>query len=98
MDHRQGDRRRALVPVEIQQRDGQPEAGLVYDISQNGMFVVSSSRPGVYKCVNVLLPSAGKAPTRIPAMVVHRNDKGFGLLFRQLEGDARTFVQKYLRS
>lgn len=41
MDHRQGSRCRLLLLVEIDRRDDQSAAGLVYDLSPDGMFVVS---------------------------------------------------------
>lgn len=96
MDHRQGFRRRSLVLAEIRPRYGQAEAGLIYDISSNGMFVLSRARPGVNKCINVEFSAPGDRSARIAGLVVHQNDHGFGMMFQQLQGEARAFVESYL--
>lgn len=96
MDHRQGIRRRSLLLAEIQPRYGQADAGLIYDIGSNGMFVISRARPGVNKCINVEFSATGDRSVRITGLVVHQNDHGFGMLFQQLQGEARAFVENYL--
>ena len=96
MDHRQGIRLRSLVLAEIQPRYGQPEAGIIYDISSNGMFVISRARPGVNKCINVVFSAPRDRSARITGLVVHQNEHGFGLMFQQLQGEARTFVENHL--
>jgi hypothetical protein len=63
------------------------------------MFVLSEDPPGVNKCVDIVLMAAGSnvPAVRFPGMVIHHSNDGFGVLFRQLGSDARTFVAKCLR-
>lgn len=96
MEHRRGDRRRVRVLVRVRQRDGQSEGGVVHDISSDGMFVVSVLKPGLYKSVNVVAAGADGRPIFFPGIVIHHNESGFGLLFRQLDGKARSFLQDCL--
>lgn len=98
IDHRQGSRRRTLALVEIGCGDGQWAAGLVHNISPDGMFVVTESAPAVNSCVdiNVVLCMAANVPLRIAGLVVHRSQSGFGMMFRELDGVARAFVEKCL--
>lgn len=96
MEHRQGGRRRVLVLARVQQRDGQSEGGIVYDISRDGMFVVSVLKPGLYNHVNVVATGADGTSILFPGIVIHHNESGFGLLFQQLDGSARSFLQKCL--
>jgi hypothetical protein len=98
IDHRQGNRRRTLALVEIRCGDDQWAAGLVHNISPDGMFVVTESVPAVNSCVdiNVVLCMAADVPLRLAGLVVHRSSSGFGMMFGELDGGARAFVEKCL--
>ena len=96
MNHRQGSRRKALVLVEVCWRNGQSASGLMYNLSHDGMFVVSDVDLEMNKFVDVVLHPEGESPVRIPGLVVHQNNNGFGLLFQQLDSAAQAFVEKYL--
>jgi hypothetical protein len=96
MEHRQGDRHRVLLLALVQRRDGRSEGGIVYNVSRDGMFVLSVLKPGLYKCVNVVVTGEDGAPVLFPGMVIHHNGAGFGLLFQQLDGEAGSFLQKCL--
>ena len=75
---------------------GQSEGGIVYNVSRDGMFVVSVLKPGLYNHVNVVATGADGTPILFPGIVIHHNESGFGLLFQQLDGSARSFLQKCL--
>jgi hypothetical protein len=96
MDYRQGSRRRALVLIEIHWLDGKSTAGLIYDIGFNGMFVLSETLPKAHECVDIVMTAAGNRLIRIPGLVIHQRNHGFGLLFRRLDTSTRAFVEKYL--
>jgi hypothetical protein len=96
MDHRQGKRRRSLILVEIYNRDGKSAAGLIYNLSANGMFVVSNEGLDANECIDVVLQTEADTPIRIPGLVVHHSNSGFGLLFQHLDSAAHDFVEKHL--
>lgn len=97
MDHRQTLRCRALTLVDIHGRRG-CSAGLVYDVSHNGMFVLSEAIPEINDRVDIhmALSSDGGSPVRVPGRVVHRGKNGFGVRFRELGSSARGTVKKFL--
>ena len=96
MDHRHVSRRQALVLVEIRWRDDQSASGLMYNLSHDGMFVVSDVDLEMNTCIDVVLQPESESPIRIPGLVVHHNNNGFGILFQQLDNAAHAFVEKYL--
>ncbi len=96
MNHRLGNRHRSLVLAEIYWRVGQSSAGLIYDLSPGGMFIVSRATPDVNKRVAIVLSMCGNNSFKIPGLVVHSRKYGFGLLFQQLDYEASAFVQKYI--
>lgn len=101
MDHREGIRRRALALVKIQYGHGYNynySGGLMYDISHDGMFVLSELVPNVNDSVEVWMSLSidDDTPIRIPAMVVHCNKNGFGLMFRELDNNARFYLSEIL--
>lgn len=96
MDHRLGMRRRTQTVVEVCGRNGVRTEGLVYNISQDGMFVVCEPPPDVNDSVDVYMPKGPKS-VRIPGFVVHRNVNGVGMIFRHLDDSARALVHRCLR-
>jgi hypothetical protein len=96
MDHRQGRRRRVFRLVQVQQWGSQSQGGILYNLSRDGLFVVSAFKPDLYKRATILVPAADGPPTRLSGLVIHHNGSGFGLLFQQLDGGARSFVKNCL--
>jgi hypothetical protein len=97
MDHRQGMRRPALELVKIQCRHGHV-AGLMHNIGPDGMFILCEAVADVCDSVDISIALSGavNASVRIPAIVVHRCSNGFGIMFRELDGNARRFVATLL--
>lgn len=96
MDHRQGIRHPASGKVEIHSWEGR-SSGIVRDISSEGMFVLSQARVAVNENVEIFLLWSGNN-TRIPGMVVHCHEQGFGLIFRDLEDTIRSSVIDFIQA
>ena len=95
MDHRHGERVRVLTLVRVCQSDGAGEcrAGLIYNISQDGMFVLSIMRPVINASLDVYFQLAGNfMNVCFPGQVVHANDHGFGLIFRRVNRQNRWLI------
>jgi Tfp pilus assembly protein PilZ len=96
INHRQGKRHRTFSLVEIKCRHGS-SPGLMYNISRDGMYVLSTNVPKLNDSVQICISLFNKRkPVIIPGMVVHCNKHGFGLLFRELDDSALEVVKKYL--
>lgn len=95
MERRLSIRRRKLMLVMLDQRNGQSAGGLIYDLSADGMFIVSKTRPNVNKRIEVMLSAVNNKPVRIPGLVVHRRNHGFGVTFLQLDRATRALVEKH---
>jgi len=96
MEHRHGARHNALALADIRCRNGQ-RTGLVYNISNDGMFVLTEEPDEVTGGVELYITSDGEGrAVRIPGLVVHNNNNGFGMIFRELDDAARTLVDRYL--
>ena len=94
MDHRQGNRYRVFRLVEVEYDDSSQAPGLLYNISRNGMFVLTSAHPVVNDCVDVCIRSRNAGETvSISAQVVHHSDCGVGLIFRDLDGHAEVVIE-----
>lgn len=96
MDHRLGKRYRAFHLAELSHGDAGGDdvrcAGLLYNVSRGGMFVVTGAQLGVNRCVDVRIAYAG-GMLRVPALIVHRGNGGLGLMFRQLDGETAAAVE-----
>lgn len=97
INRRQSSRRRRLMLVMLDERSCQSEVGLIYDLSPDGMFIVSKARPDLNNLVEVLMSAVNNKPVRIPGLVVHRRNHGFGLAFLQLDNATRALVAKHCR-
>lgn len=96
MDHRHGERVRALALVRVCHSDsaGEYRAGLLYNISQDGMFVLSNMRPALNASLNVYIQFAdNRIDLCLPGQVVHTCDHGFGLIFRQINKQNRWLIK-----
>lgn len=97
MDHRQSSRNRALALVDIQsQYNG--DTGFMYDISYDGMFIVSNIKMKKFEIVdiNLSLPEKEDTSVHFPGMVMHHRKHGFGLMFRGLDSKALKVIDKLL--
>lgn len=99
IDHRHGVRHRVLALVKVYEGDSQYRAGLVYEVSADGMFVLSEVPPAVNQCVDIefaLSPAWDMALT-IKGIVVHSRNTGFGLMFREPDDPALALLGECLR-
>lgn len=99
IDHRQCTRHRVLTLVKVYHSDNRCTAGLLYDLSADGMLVLSEVQPCVNRPVNIefpLSPAWGMAIT-IKGIVVHCRNSGFGLMFREPDDPALTMLGECLR-
>lgn len=95
MDHRQGNRYRVFRLVEVQFDESARAPGLLYNVSRNGMFVLTSARPDVNGCVDVRIRYANDDDAvSISAQVVHHSDCGVGLIFRELDDRAGVVIER----
>lgn len=95
MDHRHGERVRALALVRVCQNERVEEcrAGLLYNISQDGAFVLSNMRPTINASLDVYIQLAdNNMNVCLPGQVVHANGHGFGLIFRQINRQNRWLI------
>lgn len=98
LEHRHDSRHKTLVYVDIHHNDETTVAGVLYNISCGGMFVLCNRMANINRCVNISLPISyrDRLKTTIPGFVVHRNHYGFGLMFRELDEAGETVVNKLL--
>ena len=97
MENRQGIRRPALGLLKIRSSSDQEMAGLMYNASSNGMFILSTAQVEINKPLEILFNvSVRDKPRRITGIVMHRNKNGFGIIFRSLDSSARLFVNNIL--
>jgi hypothetical protein len=99
IDHRQGVRHRVLALVKVYTSGSECSAGLLYEVSADGMFVLSEEPPTVNQCVDIefaLSPAWDMALT-IKGIVVHSRNTGFGLMFREPDDPALALLGECLR-
>ena len=98
MEHRHGVRRRSLAMADIKCRDSETIVGLMYNISHDGMFILSPKARQVGGKVEISLkmPSDSGLPVTIPGFVIHRNQTGIGVMFLDLDNSARSVVNRFL--
>lgn len=94
MEHRQGARYRAFRLVELQYEEFGRRGALLYNVSRNGMFVLTTAAVGVNRCVDVRIPAAG-GTVRISALVVHCGNGGLGMIFRDLDDAASAAIEGF---
>ena len=100
MEHRQQRRHRAFTLAEIKVHSQNHMTGLVYNVSRDGIFVLSTIAPKVNIVVDIciLLPEKRKLLVPISGIIVHRSKNGFGLMFCEQRRATRIFVDKLLSS
>lgn len=95
MEHRFGKRYRAFRLVKLRQDSARETAGLLYNVSRNGMFVVTRNpQIGSSLCIDVDLPVRNGPPVRLSTLIVHRSEFGLGLIFRHLDPAAAAAVEE----
>lgn len=94
MEHRIGKRHRAFRLVTVLQDGVADSSGLLYNVSRNGMFVLTRHpADGANLCIDIDLPMRDEPPVRLSALIVHRSDHGLGLIFRHLDPVAAAAVE-----
>lgn len=84
MEHRHATRHRIFWPVELVAADVN-DTGLAANISRDGVFVRSAADFDLGKCVDLQIRRTrhDDRPVALKALVVHRQGRGFGLMFRE---------------
>lgn len=101
MEHRHGERVRTLALIRICQSDRKDRcwAGLLYNISQDGMFVVSERLPAINDSLDVYVQLAESyMNVCLPGQVVHANGHGFGMIFRQTNRQSERLIRLLLEN
>ena len=100
MEHRQQRRHRAFTLAEIKVHSQSHLIGLVYNVSHDGIFVLSTIAPKVNIIVDICISLPGKKKFLAPVsgIIVHRSKNGFGLMFCEQRRATRLFVDRLLRS
>ena len=94
MDHRQGKRHRSFSLVKVS-CNGRNIPGLVYNCSQQGVFLLSTARVQKNQHVEILIEGLGdKTIVHVPGFIVHHGKTGFGLMFCEPDGATREFVNR----
>lgn len=98
LEHRHENRYKTLVYVDIRYRDEVTIPGVLYNISNNGMFVLCNKVTNIRHTVDIHLPipHRDRLLVTIPGFVIHRNHYGFGLMFRELDQAGEAVVKKLL--
>lgn len=96
VENRHGVRCPAFALVEIRSKSGIQLTGLIYNVSRDGMFVLTDTRLAIKGYVNIRLPQITKnnEPIQISGLVIHRNEVGFGLMFGRLDKEAHMVIEK----
>ena len=100
MEHRQRKRHRAFTLAEVKDHYKHCMTGLVYNVSRDGLFILSTIAPKVDRIVDVCISIPEKENVLIPisGIVVHRSKNGFGLMFCEEEEVTWLLVDNLLRS
>lgn len=86
MERRQEQRRQTFVLVEIDVPGQQRTAGLMYNRSAEGAFVLTKSGPQIGQKIYLRVPSPAAGAVRLQAQVAHRNQHGLGLVLEKQSG------------
>lgn len=101
MEHRWHRRFPLSIPVTLHFSDGACARGEAVNISRGGIFVATLTCPSRAGCVDVrlALPDCeDRVSIRLPAIVVHRGERGLGLMFRALDAQAEAAVSRLTSS
>lgn len=98
MEHRQRRRHRTFTLVEIKDNNQHDITGLAYNVSRDGIFVLSTTAPKVNITVDICIsiPAKEKLLKPISGIVVHRSKNGFGLMFCKQNGATWLLVEELL--
>lgn len=90
--------RKPLHTACIVSSSGQKLKGLLKDISLSGAQIELNGKLAPGELVTLLIGVPGTVPLKVvefKARVVRQSAQGYGLAFRQMDPDTRTFVQAY---
>lgn len=95
IENRQAERRPAFALTEVRHGEHKPLTGLIYNISQDGAFILTNTTPPVAECVSIRMPyiKENNKVVWIHGKVTHRNYVGFGLMFESLDEDICRIVR-----
>lgn len=96
VEHRHGVRRRAFALAEIFTKSGIHLTGLIYNVSRDGMFILTDSKVHIRGYVEIHLPKIirDNKPFKISGLVIHHSGIGFGLMFSRATNETIEFVDK----
>lgn len=96
IDRRTQRRCQALALLTIKHGGDRSSAGMMYNLSGYGMFVLSRARVHVNECLDIMvrLSDMNELYLRIPAMVIHTCKQGFGVMFRGHDEPSCAAVKK----
>ena len=99
MEHRQRKRHRAFTLAEVKGHKKHCMTGLVYNVSRDGIFILTTIAPKVDRIVNISIsiPETEMVLVPISGIVVHRSSNGFGLMFCEERETTWQLVDKLLR-
>jgi len=95
IEHRLHWRKAIRLPARLHFRDGGYIDGLAVNISEGGMFVrtaITAWREGCAEVRMRVRVGGCDKTVRLRAFIVHRNNGGLGLMFRDLDAEAKHIV------
>ena len=98
MEHRQALRHRVFWPVGLEGSRGR-DAGLISNICRDGSFIRSAADLELGTCIDVRIPRFrhDEFPLSLTALVVHREGRGFGLMFRDHDEEVDSIIERLSR-
>jgi hypothetical protein len=95
MEHRHAVRHRIFWPVGLVGSNGR-DAGLAANISRDGVFVRSVARFDPGGCLDLVIPRTrhDEHPVTMKALVVHRQGRGFGMMFREHSEEINAIIDR----
>jgi len=99
IDHRQARRLGVQIPVLLRFCHDQCAFGVARDLSRDGVFVETAAAPDLNCCLDLMVPGlslADAAPALFPTQLIHRTDRGLGLMFRALSKGTAAALERLL--
>jgi len=99
IDHRQARRLGVQIPVLLRFCHNQCAFGVARNLSRDGVFVETAATPDLNCCLDLMVPGlslADAAPALFPTQLIHRTDRGLGLMFRALSQGTAAALERLL--
>jgi len=96
MEHRRGSRQRTFTLIQIKYKNIRIRSGLLYNVSRDGAFIISSIYPEPSSIINIYMPNYSKNTDVFPAsgIVIHSKESGFGILFCRNNNSTQQLIDK----